>query len=62
LREAPTHTGPVLVDAGVNRTELTMKPRITSEMAKGFTPLHAEDGRQRPHRQIVELARTNIRR
>ena len=37
LHEAFAHPGPVLVDAVVNRMELAMSPRVTAEMAKGFT-------------------------
>jgi pyruvate dehydrogenase (quinone) len=34
---ALAHSGPVLIDAVVARTELAMPPAITVEMAKGFT-------------------------
>ena len=37
LAEALAHPGPVLVDAVVNRMELAMPPKITAQMAKGFT-------------------------
>ena len=37
IAEALAHTGPVLVDAVVARTELAMPPSITVEMAKGFS-------------------------
>jgi pyruvate dehydrogenase (quinone) len=37
IAAATGHDGPVLVDAVVNRTELTMPPAVTMEMAKGFT-------------------------
>ena len=37
LAEALAHPGPVVVDAVVNRLELAMPPRITAQMAKGFT-------------------------
>jgi len=42
LAEAFAHPGPVLIDAVVNRMELAMPPKVTAEMAKGFTPIHAE--------------------
>jgi pyruvate dehydrogenase (quinone) len=32
-----SHPGPVLIDAVVNRMELAMPPKVTAEMAKGFT-------------------------
>jgi hypothetical protein len=37
IAAALAHTGPVLIDAVVNRTELAMPPSITLEMARGFT-------------------------
>jgi pyruvate dehydrogenase (quinone) len=37
LAETLAHPGPVLIDAVVNRMELAMPPKITAEMAKGFT-------------------------
>src|SRR6202008_692093 len=37
VRAALAHDGPVLVDAVVNRQELAVPPKITTEMAKGFT-------------------------
>src|SRR5258708_3424979 len=37
LAEALAHPGPVLIDAVVNRMELAMPPKVTAEMAKGFT-------------------------
>ena len=51
IAEALAHPGPVLVDAVVNRMELAMPPRVTAEMAKGFTPLHAEGRHERPRRR-----------
>jgi pyruvate dehydrogenase (quinone) len=37
IEAALAHNGPVLVDAVVNRQELAIPPKITVEMAKGFT-------------------------
>jgi pyruvate dehydrogenase (quinone) len=37
IAAALAHDGPVLVDAVVNRQELAIPPKITIEMAKGFT-------------------------
>jgi hypothetical protein len=31
------HPGPVVIDAVVERMELAMPPKVTTEMAKGFT-------------------------
>jgi pyruvate dehydrogenase (quinone) len=60
--EALAHPGPVIVDAVVNRMELAMPPKVTAEMAKGFT-LHVLkavlNGRGD---EISELARSNLRR
>jgi pyruvate dehydrogenase (quinone) len=33
----PAPDGPVLVDAVVNQQELDVPPKITAEMARGFT-------------------------
>jgi pyruvate dehydrogenase (quinone) len=62
LREALAHTGPVLVDAVVNRTGLAMPQRITAEMAKGFTLYMLKAVMSGRGDEIVELARTNLRR
>jgi pyruvate dehydrogenase (quinone) len=62
LREALTHPGPVLVDAVVNRMELAMPPRVTAEMAKGFTLYMLKAVMSGRGDEIVELARTNLRR
>ena len=62
LREAFAHPGPVLVDAVVNRTELAMPPRVTAEMAKGFTLYMLKAVLSGRGEEIVELARTNLRR
>ena len=37
IAAALAQDGPVLIDAVVNRQELAMPPKITLEMAKGFT-------------------------
>ncbi len=62
LREALAYPGPVLVDAVVNRLELAMPPRITAEMAKGFTLYMLKAVMSGRGDEIVELARTNLRR
>jgi pyruvate dehydrogenase (quinone) len=60
IREALEHDGPVLVDAVVNRMELAMPPKITAEMAKGFSlyMLKAVLGGRAD--DVVELAGTNM--
>jgi pyruvate dehydrogenase (quinone) len=62
LTEALAHPGPVVVDAVVNRQELAMPPAITAEMAKGFTLYMIRAILSGRGDEIVELARTNLRR
>jgi len=62
LAEALSHPGPVLVDAVVNRMELAMPPKVTAEMAKGFTLYMLKAVMSGRGDEIVELARTNLRR
>ena len=62
LAEALSHPGPVLVDAVVNRMELAMPPKVTAEMAKGFTLYMMKAVLSGRGDEIVELARTNILR
>jgi len=60
LREALAYDGPVLIDAVVNRQELAVPPKITAEMAKGFTLYMVKailDGRGN---EVMELVRTNL--
>ncbi|WP_020173663.1 ubiquinone-dependent pyruvate dehydrogenase [Methyloferula stellata] len=60
IKAALAHNGPVLVDAVVNRQELAIPPKITAEMAKGFTlyTLKAVIGGKVD--EVLELARTNL--
>jgi pyruvate dehydrogenase (quinone) len=62
IAEAFAHPGPVVVDAVVNRQELAMPPAITAEMAKGFTLYMMKAILSGRGDEIVELARTNLRR
>jgi pyruvate dehydrogenase (quinone) len=62
LAEALAHPGPVLVDAVVNRMELAMPPKVTAEMAKGFTLYMAKAVLNGRCDEIVELARSNLLR
>ena len=50
------------VDAVVNRHELAMPPAITAEMAEGFTLYMIKAILSGGGDEIVELARTNLRR
>ena len=62
LAEALAHPGPVLVDAVVNRMELAMPPKITAEMAKGFTLYMLKAVMNGRGDEVVELARSNLLR
>jgi pyruvate dehydrogenase (quinone) len=62
LREALAHPGPALIDARVNRMELAMPPKVTGEMAKGFTLYMLKAVLSGRGDEIVELARSNLLR
>ncbi|WP_407176149.1 ubiquinone-dependent pyruvate dehydrogenase [Bradyrhizobium sp. STM 3562] len=60
LREALAHNGPVLIDAVVNRQELAIPPKITTEMARGFTLYMVKAVLSGRTDEVLELARTNL--
>jgi pyruvate dehydrogenase (quinone) len=60
LAEALAHPGPVVIDAVVNRMELAMPPKVTTEMAKGFTLYMVKAILGSRADEIIELARTNL--
>jgi pyruvate dehydrogenase (quinone) len=60
IAAALTHYGPVLVDAVVNRTELTMPPSITLDMAKGFTLYMVKAIMSGRGDELIDLAKTNL--
>lgn len=60
LRDALAHNGPVLVDAVVNREELSLPPNITLEMAKGFTLFMVKAVMSGRGNELIELAETNL--
>ena len=62
LAEALAYPGPVLVDAVVNRMEVAMPPKVTTEMAKGFTLYMLKAVLNGRGDEIVELARSNLLR
>lgn len=62
IADALAHDGPVLVDAVVNRAELSMPPKITAAMAEGFTLYMLKAILNGQGSEIVELAKTNILR
>jgi pyruvate dehydrogenase (quinone) len=55
-----SHDGPVLVDAVVNRQELVMPPKITAEMAKGFTLFMVKAVLSGRSDEVLDLAKTNL--
>ena len=60
IQTALAHDGPVLIDAVVNRQELAIPPKVTAEMAKGFTLYMAKAIMNGRADEVVELARTNL--
>jgi pyruvate dehydrogenase (quinone) len=60
ITAALTHSGPVLVDAVVNRSELAMPPSITLEMAKGFTLYMVKAIVSGRGDELIDLAKTNL--
>ena len=62
IADALAHNGPVLVDAVVNRAELSIPPKITVDMAKGFTLYMLKAILNGQGSEIVELAKTNLLR
>jgi pyruvate dehydrogenase (quinone) len=60
IAAALAHTGPVLIDAVVNRTELAMPPSITLEMTKGFTLYMLKAVISGRGDEIIDLAKTNL--
>jgi pyruvate dehydrogenase (quinone) len=57
---ALAHDGPVLIDAVVNREELSMPPTITVEMAKGFTLYMVKAVMSGRANEVLDLAVTNL--
>jgi pyruvate dehydrogenase (quinone) len=62
LAEAFSHPGPVVIDAVVNRLELAMPPKVTTEMAKGFTLYMVQAVLNGRADEVVTLAKTNLLR
>jgi pyruvate dehydrogenase (quinone) len=60
IAAAFAHDGPVLVDAVVNRTELSMPPTITLEMAKGITLYMMKAVMNGRADEVIDLAKTNL--
>ena len=62
LAEALAHPGPVVVDAVVSRNEFAMPPKITAEMAKGFTLYMVRAVLNGRLDELIDLALANVRR
>jgi len=60
IAAALAHDGPVLVDAVVNRQELSMPPHISIEMAKGFTLYMVKAVMSGRADEVLDLAMTNL--
>jgi pyruvate dehydrogenase (quinone) len=60
IREALAYDGPVLIDAVVNRQELAVPPKVTAEMAKGFTLYMVKAIMNGRGTEVLELASTNL--
>lgn len=60
LKEAMAHDGPVVVDAVVERMELAMPPKVTTQMAKGFMLYMVKAVMNGRGDEVVELARANL--
>jgi pyruvate dehydrogenase (quinone) len=62
LRDAFALQGPALVDVVIDRQELSMPPSITAQQMKGFTIYALRTVLSGRGDELVELARTNLRR
>ena len=60
LREALAHDGPVVVNALVNREELSMPPHIEAAQAKGFSLYALKALMNGRGSELVDLAKTNL--
>ena len=60
IGEALSHDRPVVVDAVVNRQELSLPPKITAEMAKGFGLFMVTAVMSGRGDEVLDLARTNL--
>jgi pyruvate dehydrogenase (quinone) len=60
LATAFAHKGPILVDAVVNRQELSMPPTITAEQAIGFSLYMIRAVLSGRGDEVIDLAKTNL--
>ncbi|WP_419880751.1 ubiquinone-dependent pyruvate dehydrogenase [Peribacillus sp. B-H-3] len=62
IRSAFSHDGPALLDITVNRQELSLPPKIKFEQAQGFTLWMLKAVLNGHGSELIELAKTNLRR
>jgi pyruvate dehydrogenase (quinone) len=62
VREAFAHDGPALVDVVTNRQELAMPPKIQLEQMKGFSLWALRTVMNGRGDELIDLARSNLRR
>ncbi|WP_029625527.1 ubiquinone-dependent pyruvate dehydrogenase [Sphingomonas sp. PAMC 26605] len=62
IADALAHDGPVVIDAVVERMELAMPPKVTAEMAKGFTLYMLKAVLSGRGNEVLELAKANLLR
>ncbi|GLQ89370.1 ubiquinone-dependent pyruvate dehydrogenase [Dyella flagellata] len=62
LRDAFAHNGPALVDVVTNRQELSLPPKIQLEQMKGFSLWALRTVMNGRGDELIELARSNLRR
>jgi pyruvate dehydrogenase (quinone) len=60
IQAALAHDGPVLVDAVVNRQELSMPPKIQLAQAKGFSLYMVKATLSGKGDEILDLAKSNL--
>jgi pyruvate dehydrogenase (quinone) len=60
IAAALAHDGPVLIDAVVNREELSMPPKLTLEMAKGFSLFMVKAVMNGRANEVLDIAVTNL--
>jgi len=60
IAEALAYPGPVVIDAVVNRMELSMPPKVTAEMARGFTLYMVRAVFNGDMGELIELASSNL--
>jgi pyruvate dehydrogenase (quinone) len=60
IAAALRHDGPALIDAVVNRQELAIPPKVTTEMAKGFTLYMVKAVLNGRADEVLDLALTNF--